>query len=275
LVQIRKRTDGGSGLCSGSAHSPPCYCERYEFYLLAGYKHYIFACLFIRLCITWPPCPRSDAGTSLCRSSLTWQSGIRSVLQRGKQRRRKPAPGPKARVRLAGMGTWAHPSFGSPSQAGPSEIWGGCRTNCRACLDTGWLCGEALSPAWLLSPKPRGLFSARVYLDRRKAAVWDEEGFVDLFSKPPKLRQQPAAPAEEGGFETKSVTRWRDAGMLFSWILPVLTSQPRWTEEKGRLPGAGAGAKQCHKPGWDGNTGQDLSHLLQGSCAPSSILGQV
>lgn len=128
--------DGGRGLCSGSAHCPPYYCERCEFYLLAGYKHYVFACLFssrkplqqlsppgeavagrvaacrrrvlvlemlllknvnIKLFATCPPCPRSDAGTSPHRSSLMWQSSIMSVLQREKQRRRKPAPGPYAR----------------------------------------------------------------------------------------------------------------------------------------------------------------------------------
>lgn len=45
-VQLQKRMDGGSGLCSGSAHCPLYYCERCEFYLLAGYKHYGLVCLF-------------------------------------------------------------------------------------------------------------------------------------------------------------------------------------------------------------------------------------
>lgn len=150
----------------------------------------------IRLFTTCPPCPRNDAGTSPHRSSLTWQRGIRSVLEREKQRRRKAAPGPNVRARLAGMGKRAYPSFGSPSQAGPSEIWGGCRRDSRASLGTGWLCGKGLSPAWLLSPKPSRLLAVRVYLRRREVPVWDGEGFMGLFSQPPKLPQQPTATAE-------------------------------------------------------------------------------
>lgn len=152
---------------------------------------------------------------------------------------------------------------------------GGCRRDSCASLGTGWLCGEALSPAWLLSRKPSGLFTVRVYLGRREAPVWDGEVFMGLFSQTPKLPQQPTAPAEEGGLETRSVIQWQGAGMLFSWILPILTSQPGWTKEKRKLPGAGAGAKQCHEPGWEGNMEQDLSHFLQDSCVPSSILRQV
>lgn len=131
-VHLQKRVDGGQGLWSGSAHCPPYYCERREFYLLAGY--YVFACLFSSVkplqqlapphegvagrvapcrrpvlvlemlllknvntgqCATCP-CPRSDGGTSARRSSLTCQSSSMSKLQREKQRRRKLVPGPYA-----------------------------------------------------------------------------------------------------------------------------------------------------------------------------------
>lgn len=172
------------------------------------------------------------------------------------------------------MGTWARPSFGSPSQAGPSEIWGGCRRDSCASLGASQLCGKALSPAQLLSLKPSRLFAIRVYLGRREAPDWDGEGFMGLFSQPPKLPQQPTAPAE-GGLEIKSVTRWQDAGMLFSRILPIFKSQLGWTKEERKLPGEEAGAKQCHEAGWEGNMGQGLSHLFQGSCVPSSNLRQL
>lgn len=43
-VHLQKRMDGGSGLCSGSAHCPHYYCEKCEVYLLVGYKCYGFAC---------------------------------------------------------------------------------------------------------------------------------------------------------------------------------------------------------------------------------------
>lgn len=220
----------------------------------------------IRLCTTCPPCPRSGAGTSPRRTSQTWQSVIRYVLQREKQKRRKPAPDPNACARLAGMGARARPGFGSPSQADPSETWRGVGGIPMLAL------AQALRPARPLSLKLSGLFAVRVYLGRREAPVWDGEGFMALFSQSPKLPQQPTAPAEEGDLEIKSVTRWQDAGMLFSWILPILMSQPGWSEEKTKLPWARVGAKHHHELGWEGNMGQDFSHLLQGSCVPSSTL---
>lgn len=40
-----QKMDGESALCYASACCLPYYCERCEFYLLAGYKHYVFTCL--------------------------------------------------------------------------------------------------------------------------------------------------------------------------------------------------------------------------------------
>lgn len=40
-----QKMDGEPVLCYASACCLPYYCERCEFYLLAGYKHYVFACL--------------------------------------------------------------------------------------------------------------------------------------------------------------------------------------------------------------------------------------
>lgn len=82
--------------------------------------------------------------------------------------------------------------------------------------------------------------------------------FMDLFSHPPKLPQEPTASAEEGGLEIKSVTQWQDAGILFSGILSILHPSLNGLKKKESFPGQEL--EQINATGgMGGNSDQDLS----------------
>lgn len=168
------------------------------------------------------------------------------------------------------MGTWIHPSFSSPSQAGPSEIWGAIGGIPALALHRPavW---QNTEPCWPGLPEESGLFVVRVYLGSREAPVWDGEGFMGLFSQPPKLPHQPTAPARRRRHQNQVCDLMTGCWDAFSLnpahlSLDELKKGENFPEEE---------MKHCHELRWEGNMGQVLSHLLQGSSVPSSILRQV